>query len=63
MFLDKMREVQKLHDISLFGNIGNMHFHLQPREQYECNFLWMISYKFCAVHCLCFVFMQVCACT
>lgn len=38
MSLDKMREVQKLHDISLFGNIDNMRVCLQPGEQYECNF-------------------------
>lgn len=62
MFLHKMREVQKLHDISLFGNIGNIRVCLQTGEQYDCNFLWTISYNFSAVRCLCFVFMQVCAC-
>lgn len=53
-----MREVQKLHDMSLFGNIHNMCVCLQPGEQYECNFLCIISYNFCAVCCLCFVFTR-----
>lgn len=35
---------------------------LQPQQQHECNFLSTKSCSFYAVPCLCFVFMQVCAC-
>lgn len=40
MSLDKMREVEELHDTSLLG---------KPVQEHECNFLCTVSYNCCAV--------------
>lgn len=61
MSLDKIREVQKLHNRSLCGT-DTVRVCLQPRQQWDCHFLHTVSQFWCRTLFELGVYVDVCMC-